>query len=272
MKLKRRFGLVFTSVILAGVLTACGTSDDKDESSTGSSNDTDKNVLIMGTSADYPPFEFVETATGEEIKGFDVDLAKALGKKLGYEVKPKDIDFNGLIPALENGQADLVLAGMTPTPERIKTVDFSDTYYTSRNMIITKKGSDIKTPADLEGKTVGVQLASIQEGLVTDLVKEEKLDIKVEKLNRIPEIVQQIISGRFDAAVIEDTVSKGYLEDNKELVGSLIEDGSEEAGSAIAFKKDSKLKDEFNEKLKEMKENGEVEKLVLKWFGDGAAK
>jgi ABC-type amino acid transport substrate-binding protein len=271
MNMKKLLMLLVSSILLAGILAACGTAD-KEESAGNGEGNGDKKALKMGTSADYPPFEFVETAKSDEIKGFDVDLAKAIGKKLGYEVQVQDIEFNGLVPALENKQVDLVLAGMTPTEERKKSVDFSDIYYTAKHMLVTKKDSNIKTTEDLKGKTVGVQLASIQEGLANDLVKKDKIDMKIEKRNRIPDLVQEIMAGRLDAAIIEDTVAKGYLKDNKELAGHVIENGTEDAGSAIAFQKGSDLTAKFNAELKKMKENGELEKLIVKWFGDGGTK
>lgn len=250
--------LVMISMLVIGVLAACGSS----ENGTGG----EKKVLKMATSADYPPFEYIDTAKGSDIIGFDVDLAKAIGKKLGYVIKVEDMDFTGLIPALQANKADLVLAGMTPTADRKESVDFSDVYYTAKHMIVAKKGSGIESIEDLEGKTVGVQLASIQEGKAEEISKE--VNIKVENRNRIPELIQEMKSGRFDAAIIEDTVAKGYFENDKELEGFTIEDGNtEEAGSAIAFPKDSKHTEEFNKVLQEMKENGELEKLVVKWFG-----
>jgi polar amino acid transport system substrate-binding protein len=253
--------LFMISILVIGVLAACGSSDN------GSGEE--KKVLKMATSADYPPFEYIDTAKGSDIIGFDVDLAKAIGKELGYEIKVEDMDFTGLIPALQAKKADMVLAGMTPTEERKKSVDFSDVYYTAKHMIISKKGSGIKSVEDLEGKTVGVQLSSIQEGKAEEIAKE--VNIKVENRNRIPELIQEMKSGRFDAAIIEDTVAKGYFEKDKELEGITIEDGeTEEAGSAIAFPKDSKYTEEFNKVLQEMKENGELEKLVVKWFGGEA--
>lgn len=250
--------LVLISMLVIGVLAACGSS----ENGTGG----EKKVLKMATSADYPPFEYIDTAKGSDIIGFDVDLAKAIGKELGYEIKVEDMDFTGLIPALQANKADLVLAGMTPTADRKESVDFSDVYYTAKHMIVAKKGSGIESIEDLEGKTVGVQLASIQEGKAEEISKE--VNIKVENRNRIPELIQEMKSGRFDAAIIEDTVAKGYFENDKELEGFTIEDGNtEEAGSAIAFPKDSKHTEEFNKVLQEMKENGELEKIVVKWFG-----
>ncbi|MDZ5471085.1 transporter substrate-binding domain-containing protein (plasmid) [Bacillus sp. 31A1R] len=260
--MKKVISFLMLSVLLVGVLSACGTSE-KSTSGSGSKEESGKKVLVMGTSADYPPFEYVDSAKGEEIIGFDVDLANAIAEKLGYEVQVKDIDFTGLIPALETGQVDFVLAGMTPTEERKKNVDFSDIYYTANHLIVSNKDSGLNTLEDLKGKTVGVQLGSIQEGKAKEIA--ESIDIKIENRNRIPEIIQEIKSGRFDAAIIEDTVMKGYFKKNPELTGFILEEDTEE-GSAMAFPKGSELTKEFNDALLEMKENGELEKLIVKWF------
>jgi arginine/lysine/histidine transporter system substrate-binding protein len=261
---KKSLSILMITILMMGVLAACGTATEEKENAGGSGEE--KKVLTMGTSADYPPFEYVETAKSDEIIGFDVDLANLIANELGYEVEIKDMDFNGLIGAIQADRVDFVMAGMTPTEERKESVDFSDVYYTAKHMIVSAKDSNIKSIEDLEGKTVGVQLSSIQEGKAEEIGKTVK--IKVEKRTRIPELVQEIKAGRIDAAIIEDTVAEGYFKNNPDLAGFTIEDGNEEeAGSAIAFPKGSKLTEEFNKVLKEKMENGEVEKLVIKWFG-----
>ena len=107
----------------------------------------------------------------------------------------EDKDFSGLITALKTKQADLVLAGMTPTPKRKKNVDFSDAYYKANDMIVTKKDSNIKSVEDLKGGKVGVQLGSIQEDAAKEINK--KVNIGIETSNRIPELVQDVENGRF---------------------------------------------------------------------------
>lgn len=120
--------------------------------------------LVMVTSADYPPYEFRDTATGEdEIIGFDVDIAKYIAKELGFELEIRDTDFSGIIPALQARRADFAMAGMTATAERKKNVDFSEMYYEAKNTIVAKKGSNLNKSEDLVGKKVGVQLGTIQE-------------------------------------------------------------------------------------------------------------
>jgi arginine/lysine/histidine transporter system substrate-binding protein len=255
--MKKVIGLFSIMMLAVGVLAGCGESKDAKAG--------DKKTLVMATSADYAPFEYIESDKSDEIIGFDVDLAKAIAGKLGYEVEVKDMDFGGLVQSLKSGQADFVLAGMTPTDKRKKNVDFSDIYYTAQHMIISKKDSGIATVEDLEGKTVGVQLGSIQEGKAEEI--NEKVAIKVENRNRIPELIQELKAGRFDAIIIEDTVAKGYLDKESDLTSYTISDDPKEAGSAIAFPKDSALTKEFNKELQEMKDNGELQELIVKWFG-----
>ncbi|WP_174734204.1 transporter substrate-binding domain-containing protein [Mesobacillus harenae] len=263
--MKKLFSFMLTGVLLAGILAACGSSENSSEGTGEQAGDaTETKVLTMGTSADYPPFEFVDTTKGDEIIGFDIDLANAIADELGYEIEIKDMDFNGLIPAIQADQVDFVLAGMTPTAERKESVDFSDIYYTANHMIVSKKDSGIETVEDLEGKTVGVQLTSIQEEKANEFA--EEMDIKIETRNRISELVQELKTGRIDAAIIEDIVAEGYFDNNPDLGGFTLPD-EEEAGSAIAFPKDSELTEEFNTVLNGLLESGKVDELILKWFG-----
>ncbi|TYR82486.1 transporter substrate-binding domain-containing protein [Priestia megaterium] len=264
MKKKKWLSIAMIGLLTAGVLAACGAGEGTSNSSS-SSDEKNTKVLKMGTSADYPPFEYIDTAKGDsEPVGFDIDLAKAIGKELGYEVKVVDMEFGSLIPSLQSKKVDLVLAGMTPTEERKKNVDFSDVYYEAKNVLVSKKEAPVDNIEALNGKTVGVQTASIQEDEAKTLSKE--VDIKIESRDRIPQLIQEMKSNRIDVAIIEDTVAKGYVEKDDTL--QLAETGREESnkGSAIAFPKDSKLTEEFNRVLNEMKENGELEELVIKWF------
>lgn len=259
-KWKKLWKLSLTAVLTLGLMTGCGTGDTDQQAGEGG-GEAAKGKLIMATSADYPPYESHSTASGaDEIVGFDIDIAKYIANELGYALEIKDMNFDGLIPALQANRADFVMAGMTPKPERLKNADFSDIYYEAKNTIVTLKGSNLKTPADLNGKTVGVQLGSIQEGEAKEME-----GVNVKPLNKINEIIQELKSKRIDAAIIEDTVVKGYAKTNEDLEYHTIAD-AEAAGSAIAFPKGSPHVEEFNAVLKQMKENGELERLILKWF------
>lgn len=220
-----------------------------------------KRTLVMATSPDYPPYEFKDTANqGEEIIGFDVDIARYITEQLGYDLKVVGMDFNGLIPALGANRADFVMAGMTPTPERLKNVDFSDIYFEAKNTIVSNQDNGYKTSEELAGKKVGVQLGSIQQ----EAVKEWK-GVTVVPLNKTSDIIQELKSNRLDAGVLENTIVKGYIAANPELVYHEVPN-TEEAGSAIAFPKNSPLREEFNPIIQEMKASGKIEELAKKWF------
>lgn len=262
--MKRRWFLASTATVAfltVGLTAACGGGG----SSTG---DSGSQVLVMATSADYPPYEFVETAGGtEEIVGFDIDIARHITSELGYDLEITNMDFSGLIPALQAGRADFVMAGMTPTEERQRNVDFSNIYFEAKNMLVFPTATTITGPEDLAGKTLGVQLGSIQETLGQDLV-EQVPDLTLAPRNRINELIQELRAGRIDAAIMENTVADGFLANNPDLGAVEIED-QEAAGSAIAFPQGSERVEDFNRVLAEMESSGLMEELILKWFGDG---
>ena len=241
--------------ILAVTMAACGAS----EESTGETNTSDK-VLTMGTSADYFPFEYIDTAKGDEIVGFDVAIAKEVTKNLGYDLKIEDMEFGSLLGALSSGRVDFVMAGMTPTDERKKNADFTDIYFESKNLVMTKDKA-ITADDELKGKKVGVQLGSIQEALAKDRYK----DSEAVSLNKIPEIIQELNTGRIDALIIEDAVAVKYMDQDESLkTYEIKEDGP--TGSAVAFKKGDKMRDDFNKELKKMIDNGDIDKLAEEWF------
>lgn len=251
-----RFLLVTCLAALLTVVTVSACNAGNNASSGGAT------TLTMATSADYPPYEYVDTSSGsQEIIGFDVDIAKYITEKLGYGLKIDNIDFNGLIPALQAKRADFVMAGMTPTPERKQNVDFSNIYYEAKNTIVAKKGSNLTDPSQLSGKVVGVQLGSIQE---TAAKKFQGANVKA--LNRISEMVQELKAGRVAALIMEDTVAQGFVTSNPDLEFNTIPN-TEEAGSAIAFPKGSELVAKFNPILQEMQSSGKMNELITKWFG-----
>lgn len=266
---RRRFliTLACCASLILSFGSGCRSSTPPEADSGGEDGATEGQTLVMATSADYPPYEFYETARGEgEPIGFDIDIANAIAEKLGYEVEISDMDFNGIIPALQSGRADFAMAGMTPTEERKENVSFSSIYYDAKNTIVAAADSGLETYDDLENKTVGVQLGSIQEAEAKTKV-EEGAAFTIESRNKISELIQEIKAGRIDAAIIENTVAKGYINANEDLEFTELE-SDEAAGSAIAFPKDSPLVDEFENALTEMKDSGELDALITKWFED----
>ena len=264
--MKKWSGIALLLVLVMSVLVACGTKNEAGSEKTGASGTNDTKILKMGTSADYPPFEFVDTAVSDEIVGFDIDLAKMVAKELGYTLEIEDMDFNGLIPALQAKSIDMVVAGMDGNnEERKKVIDFSTAYFTATNLVITMKDSNINSAEDLKGKKIGAQTASVQEKGAKSL--EEQYGYSVESRDRVPDLFQEVRSGHLDAIVITDVVAKGYFESNKDLSSFELPE-EHKLGLSMAFQKDSALTAEFDRVLKELQDKGEVEKLVLKWFSN----
>jgi ABC-type amino acid transport substrate-binding protein len=269
MKKRTWIGTVATAVFAAAVIAGCGASNN---TATGSANATtgsgdSEPTLILATSADYKPYEFHDTSSGQDkIVGFDIDVANAIAKQLHFKIKIQDMDFNGLLGALQAGRADFVIAGMTPTEERKKSVDFSDIYYQATNVVLTRKGHDVHSLDELKGKKVAAQLGSVQETAAKSIP-----NVQLDSLNAIPTVVQEVVTNRADAAIIEDTVAEGYVKSNPDLQINRIP-GIKSNGSAIAFPKGSKWTAKFNEAIAKLKADGELDQLAKKWFAGQNAK
>ncbi|WP_042142350.1 ABC transporter substrate-binding protein [Paucisalibacillus sp. EB02] len=250
---KIMFGI--TGILLLVLLAACGSGE-------ASTNEEEQKVLKMATSADFPPFESYDNE-GKFI-GFDVELAKAIANELGYELKIEDMDFDGLIGSLQAKRVDIVLAGMSSTEDRRKNVDFSTEYHRSGEMFIAKSEDEIKDLASLEGKVVGVQLGTIQEEGAEALAEEYGFEVK--KVDDASILIQELNSNRIDVAYMDKTVATGYI-DSQDFEG-FDDPTTSSPGMAIAFPKGSELVEEVNEILKQLEEDGTIQKLKDEWLSD----
>lgn len=215
-----------------------------------------KGKLYVGTNAEFPPFEYLDKG---EVVGFDIDLVKAIGKKLDMEIVIKDMAFDGLIPALETNKIDIVIAGMTASDERKMAVNFSNPYYTANQVIILNdNNNDIKTFDDLSGKLVGVML-----GFTGDVVVSEMKDVKSKKYNASYAAIMELQNNKIDAVVLDSETALNYVKNNKGL--KLAETSGEPEEYAIAIsKKNSELLNKINTALDELKKDGTYETLLKK--------
>ena len=215
-----------------------------------------KGKLYVGTNAEFPPFEYLDKG---EVVGFDIDLVKAIGKKLDMEVVIKDMAFDGLIPALETNKIDIVIAGMTASDERKMAVNFSNPYYTANQVIILNdNNNDIKTFDNLNGKLVGVML-----GFTGDVVVSEMKDVKSKKYNASYAAIMELQNNKIDAVVLDSETALNYVKNNKGL--KLAETSGEPEEYAIAIsKKNSELLNKINTALDELKKDGTYETLLKK--------
>lgn len=258
--MKRLFGLGFILLILTGLLVACGGTDDVDDESADTGDVEEKKVLKMATSADFPPFESRNPA-GEFI-GLDIDIATLIAEDLGYELEIEDMSFDGLVGALQASRVDMVMAGMSMDEKRRKNVDFSIEYNHSDQMFLSKSDKAIESLEELAGKTVGVQLGTIQEEGADKLSKE--YDFEVKKIDDVGTLIQEILSNRVDVIYMDTEVAVGYI-DTQGLIG--FEDPSQSSpGMGIAFPKGSELVEDVDKVLEELEESGKLQELKDKWL------
>ena len=215
-------------------------------------------VLTMATNATFPPYESYE---GNDIVGIDADIAKAIADKLGLKLEIQDMEFNSIITAVQSGKADLGLAGMTVTDERKQSVDFTDSYATGIQSVIVKEGSSIKSIDDLKGKKIGVQLATTGDIYAKDDFGEEN----VEEYNKGADAVMALTSGKIDAVIIDNQPAKSFVETTDGLQ-ILDTDYVQEDYAAAIQKGNTDLLNAVNGALKELKEDGTIQKILDKYI------
>ncbi|WP_346353456.1 basic amino acid ABC transporter substrate-binding protein [Azotosporobacter soli] len=252
MNKKFKTGLLLAVLALVFAVTGCG-----------SQEKAAPKVLKVGTDAAFAPFEFQDESTKEYV-GFDIDLAKALGKQMGYEVQIQNMNFDGIIPGIESGNIDIAATGMTITAERSQKVNFSKPYYKSGLAVVVKAdNATIKGFGDLEGKKIAVQIGT------TGASEAKKIkNAQVREFNSSAEAFMELKAGGADAVVNDLPVNEYYIvktgAKDAKIVGDVV--SAEEYGIAIG-KKNTELTEKINKALDELKKNGEYEKLYLKWFG-----
>lgn len=222
------------------------------------------NTIKFGTNAEFPPFEFV-SANGviDQFDGIDMAIAKQIADDYKKNVKIENIEFDSLLIALQNGQLDAVIAGMTVTEERKLSVDFSIPYYTATQVIIVKEGSPIKSAADLNGK-----LTSVVQGYTGETCVSE-LGYKYESFKKGTECIMELVNGKCDAVVIDSATAQKYISDNPGLV--IVEDANVFAHEeyAIAVKKgNTELLNQINASITKMLSAGTIAELGDKYCGN----
>ena len=201
--MKKFISLVLVLALCVFVFAACG--EKKDD-----------NVLTMATNAEFPPYEFYE---GEEVVGIDAEIAAAIAEKLGMELEIVDTAFDSIIPAIVAGKYDMGMAGMTVTDERLEEVNFSDSYSTGVQVVIVKKGSEIKTVDDLTADkkyTIGVQTGTTGDLYSTWDIEDEGLGT-VSRFNKGADAVEALKIGKVDCVIIDNEPAKAFVAEAKIL-------------------------------------------------------
>lgn len=219
--------------------------------------------IIVGTDTNYVPFEFLDQKTGEYV-GFDVDLIDAIATEVGFEYELKPMDFAGIIPALQTGNLDIAIAGVTINPTRQKTIDFSDPYYDAGTAILVREDEeDIQTTEDLAGKVVATKQGTssydylVEMGNVGEIIPFPNIDQAYMELHK----------GSADAVVFDLPSLLYYVKTNQQGGVKVLDDLLEGQTFGIALPKNSPLTNEVNMALAKIKEDGTYDGIFNKWFG-----
>jgi len=249
----------FLTMTLAMVMTVC--------TLTACGGAAKGNTLTFGTNAEFPPFEYV-TSNGAigEYDGIDMAIAKQIAEDNGMTAAMENMEFDSLLVALQNGQIDAVIAGMTATDERKETVDFSTPYYTATQVMIVREDSDITAATDMADKKICVIQGYTGEICVQDM------GYTYEAFKKGTEAVMELVNGKCDVVVIDSATAKKYVGDNEGL--KIVEDPGafESEEYAIAVQKgNTELLDKINKSIDKMLADGTVNELAVKYTEEATA-
>ena len=256
--------VALAALLVAASLSACGGNPDAGSLAPESNRSTEtveldlvkEGTLVMGTNAEFPPFEYKE---GTGFAGIDVDLMRAIAEKMGLELEVEDMAFESLTQSF--GRIDVIAAGFTIDPTREATCDFSDTYFNATQTVILKADSTIATLEDLKGKKIGVQTGTTGDIYCTDDYGQEN----VKQFNNGPLAVAALVNGQIDCVVIDQEPAKNYVAANSGL--KILDTAYADEDYAIAIKKgNTELLDKVNGALKELQDDGTLQAIVDKYI------
>lgn len=225
----KKLTAMLLALVMALSLVACG--QKADDNKTDDNGDT-KTTLVVGTSADYAPFEFMyPDESGEMVYGgIDVSVAQYVADEMGLTLQVENMSFDNLLTSLDKGDFDMVLAAMEATPDRLENADFSDPYYTDVPPALLVKAANAdqyKTLADLNGKSVGAQTATTKLDVVNGIEGATPVP-----LASVLDLVNELVYDKVDAILVDGGVAAEYAAANPELV---IADASSELGAAAPY-------------------------------------
>ena len=275
-KISRRSFLAAAGLTVAALaLTACGGSASTASSAAASSvaasseaastsaaagelTTVEAGKLTMATNATFPPYEM--TTDAGTIEGIDVDTAQAIAEKLGLELQIDDMDFDAALLSVQQGKADIAMAGITVTDERMAVMSFSDSYATGIQSVIVPEGSDIASPDDLAGKKIGTQRGTTGYIYCSDDFGDENVVAYDDGLTA----VQALNNGQVDAVVIDNAPAQEFVAANPGL--KVLDTSYAEEDYAIGVAKGSALEDAVNKALEELKADGTLQAIVDKYI------
>ncbi|ALV21818.1 MAG: ABC transporter substrate-binding protein/permease [Carnobacterium sp.] len=198
----------------------------------------ERGSLIVGLSADYAPYEFHATVDGQDkIVGFDISIAQKIADDLGVELKIEELGFDGLLGAMETGKIDIIISGMSPTPERLKEVNFSDAYMDVQQRVVVRKTDKDRFTSvdDFNGVKVGAQKQSTQE----ELAHSELIGSTVVSLQKVPDVIVNLQQKKVDAIILEGPVAEAYISQNNDIMFADVQFEDADKQTAVAISKEA---------------------------------
>jgi len=251
--MKKILALILALSLCVCVFAACGEEEKAD------------NKLTMATNAAFPPYEYKD---GDKFVGIDIEIAQEIADKLGMELEIVDIEFGSIVAGVQSGKFDMGIAGMTVTDERLKSVNFSDSYATGVQVVIVKEDSDIKTLDDLAGADIkiGVQQDTTGDIYASDTPENGGYgEDHVERYKTGADAVEALKTGKVDCVIIDNEPAKSFVNANEGL--KILDTEYVVENYAIAIAKDNTdLLDKVNNALKELKEDGTLDRIISKYI------
>lgn len=257
--LGKKILLMAAAAMMAVGIAGCG------GEKTVESKPADSGKLVIAINSTFPPFESVKEGTSD-YTGIDIDIAQYVAKKMGKTAEFTDMKFASLVPTLQSGRADMILSAISPTKERMEVVDFSIPYYFPMKAIICQKGAGYDSLEKLNGKSAG---ASMGTTYANDLRQAGGIDVV--EMDSTPLVVQDIKNGRLAAGLFDSAQAGVFIQQNPDLEMHILNlPVVFEDTFAVALPKGSKDVETVNSILKEMKQNGEMHKIFVKYLGEDA--
>lgn len=260
MKLVKKMAALGLAAVMALSMAACGSK--QEASSSDEQTTTSGGTIVFGTNAEFPPFEYVGgEGVVDGFDGIDMAIAKKIAEDNGKTASINNMEFDSLLLALQNGQIDAVIAGMTITDERKEAVDFSEPYYTATQVMIVKDDSDIKKASDMQDKKIAVVQGYTGEECV------KGLGYSYEAFKKGSETILELMNGKCDVVVIDSATAEKYVGDNEGI--KIVDDPeafeAEEYGIAVK-KGNTELLNQINASISKMKSDGTISSISAQYL------
>ncbi len=229
----------------------------------GTNQAAEQSAWRVGTDASYAPFGFQDEKSHEYV-GYDIDIIRAIAAAQGHEVAIKNLNFDGLIPALQTGDLDIAISDMTINEERARTVDFTDSYYKAGLSIVVRADETrYNSFDDLRGQKVGVTIGSTGAEVGRTIPQ-----VQLREYSTIADAFLDLQNGGVDAVVNDTPVDEYYVQNKGKGIAKVVPAQINQEDLGIAVKKgNAALLGELNAGLRTIKENGTYADIYRKWFG-----